>query len=160
MEAIGAAASIFTILATARNVFNAGRVLYEAIDEAPNQLRSVSLKAKLVGSILEQVLALRPRMEDGDVQLLPLDLRISLALSLQMSHESLQKLKSLCGGTNERGHLHLRLRWALLEKRAVEKILQQLGDAEKDLVLVLQVLHVYVLELYHVKALLRYLFPS
>lgn len=40
--------------------------------------------------------------------------------------------------------MHLRLRWALLEKRAVEKILQQLGNAANDLALVLQILHMYV----------------
>ena len=144
MEAIGAAASVITLIATARNVFNAGREMYEAIEEAPNELRSVFLKAQLVSSTLEQILVLRPRIGDGDAQFLPLDLRIGLALSLQMSHELLQKLKRLCVGTNGRGQMHLRLRWALLEKRAVDKILQQLGNAANDLALVLQVLHMYV----------------
>lgn len=100
---VGAAGSIITLITTARPVFNACREMYEAIAEAPNELRSVFLKAQLVSSTLEQILALRPRIDDGDAQLLPLDLRTGPALSLQTSHESLQKLKKLCGGTNGRG---------------------------------------------------------
>lgn len=146
-------ASLITIVATARNVFDTGRDLYEAIDQAPNELRSVSLKAKLVSSTLEQIIALRPRIDDGDAQLLPIDLRMGLALSLQMSYESLQKLKRLCSRTRERRDLHLRLRWALLEKRGFREILEQLGNAEKDLALVLQVLHMYVPWLFPVNSL-------
>ena len=97
MEAIGAAGSIITLIATARHVFSTGRALYEAIEEAPSELRSVSLKAQLVSSTLEQILALRPRIDDGDAQLLPLDLMTSLALSLQMSQELLERLKLLVG---------------------------------------------------------------
>lgn len=147
MEPIGAAASLITLLATARGIFNDGCDLYKAIEDAPNELRSVSLKATLVRSTLEQILALRPRLDDGEAQLVPLDLRMGLALSLEMSYEALQKLKRLCSRTGDRGDLHLRLRWALLEKRAVRDILQQLGSAENDLAVVLQVLHMYVLRL-------------
>lgn len=57
---VGAAGSIITLIATARPVFNAGPEMYEAITEAPNELRSVFLKAQLVSSTLEQILALCP----------------------------------------------------------------------------------------------------
>lgn len=145
MEPIGATASLITLLATARGVFNDGYDLYKAIEDAPHELQSLSLRVTLVSSTLEQILALRPRLDDGDAQLLPLDLRMGLALSLQMSYEALQKLKRLCSRAEERGDLHLRLRWALLEKRAIREILKQLGKAENDLALGLQIIHMYVL---------------
>lgn len=151
--AVGVAASLITLGAAARSVFEASRDLYKSIDDAPNELRSVSIKAETVMLTLDQVLALRPGLDDDDVQLLPLDLRTTLALSLQMSYESLQKLKKMCSHTTERGNLLIRWRWAMLEKRPVEKILQQLGNEEQNLVVVLQLMNMYVLWLIHVNGL-------
>ena len=104
------AASLITLGAAARSVFEASRDLYKSIDDAPNELRSVSIKAEMVMRTLDQVLALRPGLDDDDVQLLPLNLRTALALSLQMSYESLQKLKKGCSHTTERGNLLIRWR--------------------------------------------------
>ena len=84
MEAVGDVAPLLTLIAVAKHTHRLLRGFYETVDEASCQILNTSGKVFLVKCLLEQILALRPGLEDGDEQLVPLDLKTALVSSLQV----------------------------------------------------------------------------
>ena len=139
MEAIGAVASLLTLLETARKLSTDAWEFSQAINQAPTEIRDATAEVGLVGSTLEQVLGLQLEMEDG-YNLTP-GLRIAFAGALQQCRKALNKLEEVCGLGSDRTRFRQRLKWALVDRKQVESARAHITNAESHLSLVMHTLN-------------------
>ena len=139
MEAIGAVASLLTLLETARKLSTDAWEISQAINQAPAEIRHATAEVGLVGSTLEQVLSLNLGIEDD--YNLPTDLRKALAKALEQCREALIKLEEVCGLESDGAKFKQRLKWALVERKEVGKVRAQIAHAESHLLVVMHTLN-------------------
>ena len=138
MEAVAAAASLITLLETARKLSTDAWEISQAIKQAPAEIQNATAEVELVRSSLEQVLYLWPEMDDGYE--LPINLRRAFAAALRQCHAALMELKEACGFKNSGTTLKRKLKWALVERKQVEEARSKIANAESHLILVMHTL--------------------
>lgn len=140
MDVVGAAASLLTIIEVSLRVAKTAKGLCNDIEGAPLELRDLSTKLQLVHALLQEIVVLRPKLSDGDGEFLSLDFRMTLATALEQTHCVLEQAKKLYRYQGNRVGVRDRLRWALLDKGPVEKVLVQVRHAQGSLMVALQLL--------------------
>ena len=135
MEAVGAVASLITLLETARKLSTDAWEISQAISQAPAEIQNATAEVGDVGSILEQVLGLRLEMEHG--YNLPRNLQVSFERALHQCRGALNKLGEVCGLEKDGTRFRQRVKWALVERKQVEKARAQIVRAQIPLLVVM-----------------------
>lgn len=119
----GAAAALTLISAAVLLAKQAIEVL-RAIEDSPTELKSLSETVATVPVILRQLNSF-----DDDF-LRDRELCAALRSALSNTETVLQRVKNACYDSGEDFRLRRRLRWALLEKKEVTKLISQLQTAQ------------------------------
>lgn len=141
MEIASTVASLVTLIEVAKVVSKSLKRFCEAVGNAPAKILKIHNKVQSITTILEQIKSLCVGA-DVNEEFVPYDLREALVYSLNFCSKIARGLQSK-GNRVQAQKLQTRLRWALMNKGEVEDILDQLRNAECELMLVLQVLHLY-----------------
>ena len=139
MEAIGAVASLITLLDIARKLSTDAWEISQAIHQAPAEIQDAADEVGLLGSILEQVLELALEMEDG-CHLSPHS-QANFARALRQCRRNLNKLQELCGLERDGAKFRQRLKWALVERKQVDKAKDQIAHAARYLLMMIDTLN-------------------
>jgi hypothetical protein len=161
MEAIGTAAAITQLLDLSIKVSKAAKSVGQSFLDAPGELDRLTLKLDLLHSRIEQLCDLSKGLPVSDsFLLLPLEHQTIISTNLQTNLQALQLIQSLCNHHSGKAKtVATRLRWAMLDKKRADRILENVTKAESQLNIVLAILGVYGLSHFCFQILCRLLLP-
>lgn len=142
MEAVGAAAALAQLAGLSLQAGKAARSLTKSLLDAPAEITSLVSKVERLRILVAELDSLRTQLPETDGRvLLPLEHRAFLSLGLQKTLDSLGCIKSICDDQGDRSHgVRNRLRWASLDKKKAQRLLQEARAAESELDFPLQIL--------------------
>lgn len=140
MDPISAAGSVLALVQVTSVLAKAAVSLYENIRDAPVELASVANRVLL----LQGQLSLLTRLNDDELdKLVSGDSLRAVHAALNAATENIQEVHALCqqlSSTSQR--LRGRIRWALLDRKTLERAQGRLGATETSLTCALQILAV------------------
>ncbi|KAI0096329.1 hypothetical protein GGR51DRAFT_32419 [Nemania sp. FL0031] len=144
MEAIGTAAALTELLGLSIKVCKAAKSLVESFVHATNELVLLAAKLIHIQSRIEQLRLLGQDVgATNSVLLLPSEHQAVLSAGLQTNLDALQAVQSLCDARlGDAETNRTRLRWATLDKKKANRILEKIAKAESDLSIMLAILGV------------------
>jgi hypothetical protein len=141
MEAIGAAASLITLIQVAGNVARQGSSLVSRYQHAPERLRRVADVVNLVYSELTIISNMRMDIANNGLLLPPADLE-SLSKTLQIVADSFDAIHRALEVQRTKFGKRVRLRWALWDHTRSEELELRLQQSESSLSAILQLISV------------------
>lgn len=144
VTAVGAAASLITLLDTSVKLAVAAKNLYQAIEQAPAEIRNLSDRLALTRAILDEILLLLPSSRNSPDELIPEHLKSVLILALEHSSDAIASVKRACKDMTGNKAFSRRIRWAIIERSAAKHAISRVHEAESSLGLAVQLLQAYV----------------
>ena len=141
MDPVSGVASVLTLIQVAAGVAGAATELFQKVHDAPSELAAVAAHLLLIQAELEQV----QQFQNTDYQrIISPETRCSLHLALSASRTTITALENAFPQPREKDGIRSKLRWALLDRSTIDKLLQRLQATESTLSTLLQLVSVYV----------------
>lgn len=144
MDPVGGLASILTLAGTAFAICKVGVGLTQGFRDAPQELRAVVTKIRIIQSQLEQLTLIGIDLRKTDEQLLSSEFSQTISFALEEAKRTLILLQNALPSFDAQSNRRSRLRWVLLERTKVDQYTQRLQDIQQNLGLALQILDMHV----------------
>lgn len=139
MEPIGGIASVMALGGTAITVAKAGIKLARIIQDAPKDLQSIFAKVHLIQLHIDQLTQIGTSLDRDDDQLLSIQFRQTVQSALESTTQLLNKILEALP-SNSLIEPRSRIKWALLDRRIIDKLTSQLPCVQQELGLAVQIL--------------------
>ncbi|KAK8050882.1 hypothetical protein PG993_002267 [Apiospora rasikravindrae] len=140
MEAVGATAAIAQLAVMCLQAGKLANDLLTSFYQAPAEISNVSSKLERLHLLITQLESLVVQLPELESQvLLPPKHRVFLFFSLKKALDSLARIKSIHDSQPGQG-LRNRLRWATLDKKRAQRLLQEAQTAESELDVLLHII--------------------
>ncbi len=146
MDIVAGAASLATLIGVTITIGITTTNLVHNVRDAPKELHAIGFKLSALRSNLEQLRQIGEGLGYDDERILSEHFRQSIALSLHATVCAIGNVRRAFQPFEKGTSLQKRIRWALLVRSRVEKLLRELDSSQVGLCLALQILELYVLK--------------